>query len=265
MQETIPDERLAISSDHDVVSGMGKMYASAKAWLERLAKSEDGATATIRKAGAARSTFYKVLGGKGTNAEDFMTWLENLGARLVLPDEQKDTTKDVCWVDAHVAPAGKGAQPPRAENYRAVPLVGEAGAGGGIIPQDEIKSWVLVYQHHQSVQFRRNLLAVEVGKDQTSMEPTLHPLDIVMVDRDDFRPDRPGGIFLVREPGQDGGGKIKRVSVLQKNGGTQIIFYSDNAALNPPESYILQHDYDGDIRRAIIGRVVWAWSDMTRK
>lgn len=208
----------------------------------------------------------RVLKGKRS------TWLETLGRlidaaglKVVLPEEQRDTTRDVCWVDAHISPAGEGAPPPRAENYRAVPLVGEAGAGPGMIPQDEIKSWVLVYQHHQSVQFRRNMLAVEIGAGQDSMVPTLHPLDIVMVDRDDFRPDKPGGIFLVREPGQEGGGKIKRVSAKQKNGETQLIFYSDNTAEHPPETYILQQDYDGDIRKAIIGRVVWAWSDMTRK
>jgi len=33
----------------------------------------------------------------------------------------------------------------------------------------------------------------------------------------------------------------------------------------PPSVHSLETDFHGDLRRAIVGRVVWAWSDMTRK
>ena len=132
----------------------------------------------------------------------------------------------------------------------AVPLVGEVGAGPGIVSQDEFLSWVLVYRKMSSVARRSNLLAVEVGKNQKSMVPLLHPGDIVLVDLDDFGQDTgfrpPGNIYLVREPGQEGGGKIKRVSITGKGENAVITYYSENTAENEPEPYFLSQDFDGD-------------------
>ncbi|MCB8573639.1 phage repressor protein, partial [Bilophila wadsworthia] len=44
-----------------------------------------------------------------------------------------------------------------------------------------------------------------------------------------------------------------------------ITYYSDNAAENPPEVYSLMEDFDGDWNKSIVGRVVWAWSDVSCK
>jgi phage repressor protein C with HTH and peptisase S24 domain len=46
-------------------------------------------------------------------------------------------------------------------------------------------------------------VAVSIGKGEVSMVPTLHPGDIVLVDRAEKAPDPPGKIMLVCEP--DGG------------------------------------------------------------
>jgi len=176
-------------------------------------------------------------------------------------------TREVCYV-APKRLSVEDVDSPIPEDYIAVPLaVGEVAAGSGMVPQDFIKSWVLVWKNHESVRLRSNLVAVEVGKGQTSMTPTLHPQDILLVDRDDYR-DRfkpPGNIFLVRDPDGDGGVAVKRVTVKPNNGDLNITFYSDNAIEHPPTSFSLEEDFEGEISRAIVGRVVWAWSDMSRK
>jgi phage repressor protein C with HTH and peptisase S24 domain len=113
---------------------------------------------------------------------------------------------------------------------------------------------------------RSNLLAVEVGKESDSMEPLISPYDIVLVDRDDFVPQQDGrGIYLVREPGQLGGGMIKRVQVHRVKGETQVVFYSDNKKYGPEPPRFLDADYGEEWKNAIVGRCVWSWSDLTRK
>lgn len=108
--------------------------------------------------------------------------LNQLGASLTLSNQ--DSGKDVCFVNAKVVPAAETTYaPPQAEDYLAAPMVGEVGAGPGYIPQEEIKSWFLVYRNLPAVRYRRNLLAVEIGPHSDSMQPTLNPRDIVLVDR----------------------------------------------------------------------------------
>jgi hypothetical protein len=58
---------------------------------------------------------------------------------------------------------------------------------------------------------------------------------------------------------------IKRVAVKRLDDDLELVFYSDNSRDFPPMTYRLVRDYDGDLNRAIAGRVIWAWSDMTRK
>lgn len=187
------------------------------------------------------------------------------GLKIVSKNDRPETTRDVCWVDARVVAAGEGQPMPSSESYFAVPLVGEAGAGPGVMSDDTIKSWVLVYRHQHAVRLKSNLLAVEIGKGSTSMVPLLCPGDIILVDRDDFKPTKPGGIFLVREPGQQGGAMIKRVAVKPVDHDLLITFYSENTAENPPETFSLKADYNDKITDAIVGRCVWAWSDITGK
>lgn len=241
------------------------MYKGALSWLQTKCEAESKAS-VMRQVGAAKATFYKAIAGtQEPSAPNFMAWLEALGAKVVFPDERPDLARDVCWVDAKIVPAGDGQKLPPSEAYFAVPLVGEAGAGPGVMPTDEIKSWVLVYRHQHAIRFKRNLLAVEIEKGSTSMVPLLRPGDIVLVDRDDCDPGKPGGIFLVREPGQEGGAMVKRVATKPVDHDLLITFYSENAAENPAESYSLKADYNDRIQDAIVGRCVWAWSDITGK
>ncbi len=142
--------------------------------------------------------------------------------------------------------------------------MGEVGAGAGYLPQEDIKSWFLVYRQLPAIRYRRNLVAVEIGPSSTSMQPTLNPGDIVLVDRDDRDVTRAGHMMLVLDP-LDDSGMIKRVSVREKDDDFQITYYSDNAAKWPPGIYSLKNDFGGDWDRAIIGRVIWAWADVRDK
>lgn len=196
--------------------------------------------------------------------------IDTLGSKLSgLSAPSTDTTREICFVDAKVVKSGEGLPPPVPEHYAAVPLVGEVGAGPGMVPEDKLEGWVLVMRDQQAIRARSNLLAVEVGKNQTSMTPTLHPGDIVLVDRDDWGQygtyKAPGNIFLVREPGQEGGAKVKRVDLSGKGNATILTFYSDNSEEYGPEPHIMTQDYTNGLREAIVGRVVWAWSDVSRK
>lgn len=197
------------------------------------------------------------------NIEKFFAFLDKLGVNLDFePNPEPD--RDVCFVNARIAPIGAGIEPPQSEDYIAAPMVGEVGAGLGYIPQDEVKSWFLAYRHHPAVRFRRNLIAVEIGAHSTSMQPTLNPGDIVLVDRDDRDVLRPGHMMLVTDP--DGAGMIKRVSIEDKQDGDyRITFYSDNGLKYPPRVYSLLKDYAGDWDKVIAGRVIWAWTDVREK
>ncbi|MDR2160919.1 MAG: XRE family transcriptional regulator [Desulfovibrio sp.] len=218
-----------------------------------------------RRTGLPQSSLSRFLESKGgLSAASLLALAAEMGYSFQPPAGPRD----VCFVDALRAPAAGDLPPPVSEDYLAVPLVGEVGAGPGVLPREEISSWVLVYRGHHSVIRRHDLLAVEIGQNQRSMIPTLHPLDIVLVDRGDWGEQTghtpPGNIFLVREPGQEGGAMVKRVSLAGSGDLATITFYSDNAAEYGPETYHLAQ-YESSPRQAIVGRVVWAWADLSRK
>lgn len=231
--------------------------------------------ALIEKAVERYGTAGKLAKASGVHAPNISRWrsgqqiprvkdvapiMDLMGVRISTGESERG--RDVCWVDAKTVPAGEGLPSPIPEDYLAVPLVEEVGAGPGIIPQGELLSWFLVWRHQKSVMHKRDLIAVQIADSSTSMVPTLRPGDIVLVDRQDLDCSRPGRIMLAIDP--DGAGMIKRVSTrqLREERDWQITFYSDNAAANPPMVYSLNKDYGGEWNKAIGGHVVWAWSDM---
>jgi len=193
--------------------------------------------------------------------------LESLGVSLNLPNSSHtalSTTKEVCFVDAKLMPAGENVAPPQAEAYLAAPLVGEVGAGPGYLDQEQVLSWFLVYRYALPKGHSNDLIAVQIGERSTSMQPTLFPGDIVLVDRGDTAISYAGRMMLVRDP-DDGSGMIKRVTVKPAKDDQLIIYYSDNAAEYEPMIYSLESDFYGDMKNAIVGRVIWAWSDVRNK
>ncbi len=244
---------------------MQTLYDKTIAWLKANSQKHGEAAELMRRAKAPKNSWYKMLQGKEVYASTVLNSLENLGFKLIPPDE--GTAGEVCFVNAKIAQPGEGAALPQAEDYLAIPIVGEAGAGPGMIPPDEVESWVLMHRDHHAVVRRSNLVAVRIGKNQRSMAPTLHPGDIALVDRNDWGQNgfySPGNIFLVREPGHEGGGKVKRVSLSGRGENCILTFYSDNVTEYEPEPFPLSA-YDNDVRNAIVGKVVCAWTDLSRK
>lgn len=196
------------------------------------------------------------------NVEKLIPVFEALQIKLTTP-QHPEPSKEVCFINAKIINTENCQEKPEAEDYLAVPVVDEVGAGPGIIPQNQLLSWFLVYRHQPAVRYRTNLLAVQIGKNSTSMLPTLKPSDIVLIDRDDKDVKKSGRMFLVMDG--DGAGKIKRVAVEDIKNDCRIVYYSDNAADNPPEIYSLKEDFYGDWNRCIVGKVIWAWSDVSDK
>lgn len=220
------------------------------------------AAALSRATGVSTANLSRWINGKQTPRLDEISPI--MGVLGIAPQgPNPEPTRNVCFVNARIVPAGENVSPPEAEDYIAAPMVGEVGAGPGYIPQDKVESWFLVYRYLPAVRFRRNLIAVEIGSNSISMQPLLNPGDIVLVDREDRDIKSPGSIMLVTDP--DGAGMVKRVSIEnRKNGDSRITFYSDNAVC-APMVYSLREDYAGDWDKVVVGRVIWAWSDMRRK
>lgn len=196
------------------------------------------------------------------NLTSIQPLMDLLHARIV--QEGSEPVKEVCFANAHVLPTYENGEQPKAEDFIAVPMVGEVGAGVGYLPQDEITGWFMVHKNLEAIRHRRNLIAVEIAKGSTSMQPTLNPGDIVLVDRNDIDISKPGRIMLVLDP-MDSSGMIKRVSVRQEKDDFLITYYSDNATQWPPMVYSFNNDFDHEWHKVVAGRVIWAWSDMREK
>ncbi len=240
------DVRSALSS----LIGPGKPFANRK----RMADSLEVDPSQLNR-------FLK--GDRGLTVDSLGHILDKLRVELCFPHQDR-TTREVCFVDPKPVATDARVSPAVAEDYVAVPLAaGPVAAGPGLIPEDAMDGWILVWREHEAVRHRDNLIAVRVGPREMSMVPALHPGDIVLVDRSDTSPEPAGRIMLVTDP--EGAAMIKRVAVSRVDSDTEFVFYSDNSREYPPQTHRLKRDYGGDPTRAIVGRVVWAWSDMTRK
>ena len=218
------------------------------------------------EAGVDYSSIHKWLNGKqaSLNLNTVAKILDLLGMTIQKNAPTTAPTKEVCFVDAKIVPAGDGIAPPQAEDYLAAPMVGEVGAGRGYIAQEDVLSWFLVYRPALPAQHSKDLFAVQIGKASTSMQPTLNPGDIVLVDKGADIRGFMGRMMLVRDADRESG-MIKRVELTPKEDDTIITYYSDNAAQFRPMVYSLKNDFDGDLSKAIVGRVIWAWSDVRNK
>lgn len=185
--------------------------------------------------------------------------LDILGAEITLPNYPR---REIKLVKAYIVDASL--PPPQEDDYLATPILGEVGAGPGIIPDDELMGWFMVHRSVIKGRGLHNLIAVEIAPRSISMRPTLNPGDLVLVDMDDKEVSRNGNIMLVKDP-RDNSGMVKRVSIHEDKSDAKITFYSDNASQFPPMVYSLMEDFDGEWGRAIAGKVIWAWTDMRGK
>ena len=139
-------------------------------------------------------------------------------------------------------------------DYAAIPLYNvRAAAGGGAIVEHEAIVDVL----HFKEEWIRNELRANpadlylIYVDGESMEPTLRPGDVILVDHRDVGPSR-DGIYVLRT---DGALLVKR---LQRLPGGVLRVTSDNSSYEPFNISLTQLAEDF----AIIGRVVWVGSRM---
>lgn len=231
--------------------------------ISRLAAKAETHTSTLsRLVTGERKEWLSLLARVADAADLTISSKKNLPPKSISPT----SPREVCWINAKVVPHGELSISPDAQDFLAVPMVeGQAAAGRGKDLQEGIKEWVLVNKKNISACHRNQLLAIQIADDGDSMEPTLRPGDIVLYDTnpDNFRFRHPGNIHVVMEP--DGSIAVKRIAVKQSRDDTELIFYSDNAIMNPPLCFSLNMDYEGDIRKAVLGRVIWAWSDLHMK
>lgn len=245
---------------------MGKLYDETLAWVIEKVREIGGVDKAKDFLGASRTTLYAAINHThNPGADKLFDWAEKFGATLHTPNNSsRPTTRDIEFVAPRILSAESGTPPPASDDYLAVPLAeSPVAAGPGLINVDQVRGWIIVWRHHESIRFRTDLVAVEIGRGETSMTPTLHPGDIVLVDRAERLPDPDGKIMLTCDP--DGGCAIKRVSTRKVDGDIELVFYSDNGKEFAPRVQRLGRDYGGELAHAIGGRVVWAWSDMTRK
>lgn len=243
--------------------------------LERIAKEKYGSSAALARACDVEPNLLTrwFKGDRKPSWQKLAPILEKLGAKVVFPGEStQETVKSVCFmspkmtgVDPYVR-MGHGARvEPDEDNFLAIPIVHRVGAGGGYMEEKEVRDWMIAYRPALPQPVSSNLVAVTVGEGQYSMEPLIFPGDILLVDKNDCDPKPPGSIMLVIEPEPERGERIKRVVTKRRDGDTEITFYSEAGERYPPDTYYLNRDYNGDIRNAIGGRVLWGWTDITRR
>ena len=133
-------------------------------------------------------------------------------------------------------------------------MEGPIAAGyAGLIPGDYVSDLVWVYKPELGARQYHNLRAVRLGKDADSMEPTIHPGSIVIIDPTETQI-TPKAIFAVRLD-REGGCAIKRV---QQTDGHWVLV-SDNPEYDPIAIEKTR------IPNIIIGRVIWSWTSWVRE
>ncbi|NDV18156.1 S24 family peptidase [Pseudodesulfovibrio sp. JC047] len=203
---------------------------------------------------------------RGLNSESLGHILDEMGISVIFGDEPADASKEVRFSLPDTDTSDTTPPEPQPDDYMAVPLTSPAIAmSPGLIPEEDVEGWILVWRHQESLRFRSNLVAIEMRTTEQDMKPTLHAGDIIIVDRSDTTPTPAGKIMLVKAPGETAVPHIKRVSTKPVDEDVELIFFSENNRINPPSTYRLKRDFHGDITRAIGGSVVWAWNDMSKK
>ena len=184
--------------------------------------------------------------GPGSNPE-FRTTYKVLRGLLGRRPIDLEGVAPIITIVGGIPKVPKGLRP---QDYFAVPMVEDKIAAGlGRIVADKITDLVWVYK--PEIGNRRNLVAVKLAPEADSMEPVLHPGDIVVIDRDD-KTITPKGIYAVRTSQEPCA--IKRLSISQE----RFWLVSDNPKWPPQIS-----EFDNS-ENLIIGRVVWSWTSWVR-
>ena len=138
------------------------------------------------------------------------------------------------------------------ENYSLIPLynVSAAAGHGAVVEHEEVvdslafkREWI----SHTLDATPADLYLINVQGE--SMTPTLHPGDVILVDRRNGENITTDGIYVIRM------GDSLLVKRIQRLPGQKLRISSDNPAYQP---YELKLDEAANDELAIIGRVVWS-------
>lgn len=184
-------------------------------------------------------------------------------ARTAIPDDLSSALTQLGINEVRTVPLSEmpSPEPPESvlkEPLVQIPLVGRAAAGTPVIDDESIKDWFpfrksfiekLLRSAHPNYAAVPRLLLVRVDKrDGSSMEPTLRPGDLVLIDRGDIAPPfQRRNIYAVK---MDGGITLKRIT-LERN---RLILRPDNPEFDPSVIDIAAGETAAN---HIVGRVVW--------
>lgn len=215
--------------------------------------------------GVDQSMLSRLVNKKHVNprTNNLFKLLDWLGCKILFAEQDSDISRNLCFIPPKVQ-GGKNLPLSSADEYIAVPIIAEADAGPDLI-EKKIKNWFLLNKSFPAVRGRKNLVAVEIGKDSFSMSPTFAPEDIVLINRDD-KTCVNNRLMLVLNPKGECA-KIRRVKIENTHDGDTILaFLADNKHGHwMPEAYSLKKDFDNNWDKAVIGRVIWAWSDFSNR
>lgn len=140
------------------------------------------------------------------------------------------------------------------QDYVPVPLVKDENLiDGPVIPQSNIEHICPAHKSAPFVQGRTHLISIAITDD--IMAPLLSCDDYVIIDMDD-REIEQGCLYLVRTPDRTETA-IRRVFI----DGDAISFYNKDHSVEP-RTFSLSRHYNGDLSKAILGRVVWGRIDL---
>lgn len=228
--------------------------------IEKIVRDKyDSLADTARKSKVAQPVIWKIVNRKVNSRLDVVGRLmDHFGARVVFPGDIKDRIKNCHFEKV----ASQGNVIPNEADYRAIPKIDGASINEDAIAKEEQADWFLVDARSPAFRFRKNIIAVVLGQGQSGMSPTITQGDTVVVDLNDKTPTSGGDIYFVRFP--DGSFDVRRVAIDIIGGKTQVVFYCDDRSA-APRMFTLEDSYGGNIARAILGRIVSAQIDVTKK
>lgn len=236
--------------EHDITSG-----------IDRLVKKKFGSyNKMCREFGIKQATLSKFCTGANSGYKFVAEILDKLGVRLLWPDQVSETKRPVIMNAPKETPEGFAIS----NRTRAIPILPiDEVSDFGAMDAVNITDWCLLEGNISTLLNRNNLVAVRLDRDQRHLGHLIRPGDLVVVDREDksVNEDRDGNIFLVKDPWD--GFAIKRATLRQQNENFILLFYSDSGEF--PPSTIDINDLGEDIQQAVVGRIVHARIDMTKK
>lgn len=153
--------------------------------------------------------------------------------------------------DMHYRPNGLMLDP---KDYIAIPLVKDENLiDGPVIPQSNIEHIGPAHKSAAFVQGRTHLISIAMTDD--IMAPLLVKDDYVIIDLDD-REIEQGRLYLVRNPERTKTA-VRRVFI----DGDSISFYNKDHSVEP-KIFSLSRQYNGDLSKAVLGRVIWGRIDL---